>query len=81
MSRFITVEGKTNRTYYAIPTARTRTTAMLYKNVNLMGQCKTISSATEIEILGLVNEQLLHVRIGDTTGYIDWTATDFADPR
>jgi len=81
MSRFITVEGKTNRTYYGIPTARTRTTAMLYKSFNLMGQCKTISSGTEIEILGLVDEQLLHVRIGDTTGYIDWTATDFADPR
>lgn len=81
MSRFVTVEGKTNRTYYGIPTARTHTAAMLYHNASLMGQSQVIPSGTEIEILGVINDKLLHVRIGDRIGYIDWTATDFIDPR
>lgn len=81
MSKFITIEGKTNRTYYGIPTAHVRKSANLFRNPTLSGQSKAVPANTEIEILGLVDENTLHVHVGETVGYIAWRSTDYVDPK
>lgn len=80
MSEFITIEGATNHTRYGIPTARTLRQTRLYQTEKLTGQAQSIASDTELEVLGVMeDEQILHVRIGEATGFMRWKDTSFTD--
>lgn len=83
MAKFVTIEGKTNRTWYGIPTCRTRYKAALFQNADLTNQLRVLEKGYEIDVLGLVNESTLHVRLndprGDVIGFIRWQDTSFTD--
>lgn len=82
MSEFITVEGKTNNTYYGIPEARTVRQAKLYRYADLQGQSQIIPADTAIEIHGVMEkEQTLHVCAGESIGYMRWEDTSFTDHK
>lgn len=68
-----------NPTYYGIPTVHTVTSATLYQDVALTKRLQNLSAATRMEVLGIVNERVLHVRYGDRIGYIEWKSTDYVD--
>lgn len=85
MSKYVTIEGKTNHTYYGIPTVRTVRAAKLYRSADLDGQSKEVGSGMEVDVLGLVDDNTLHVRLrapqGDTIGYMHWNDTSYTDPK
>lgn len=81
-SGYVYIEGQgPNPTYYGIPTVQTRSAATLYHDVTLTRRLQSISTATKIEVLGIVNQQILQVRFGDRVGYIKWNAVDYVDPK
>ena len=80
---FVYLEGQgSNPTYYGIPTARiTRVACCIYEDVGTSGPIASVLKNQEVEILGLVNEYILHVRCGATVGFLKWTDVDFIDPH
>lgn len=78
-SEFMTVEGKTNRTYFGIPMVKTLRDSNLYQKVTLTGQSKSIAKDSSVEVLGLINEEILHVRMDETIGFMRWKDVDFTD--
>lgn len=81
MTDYVTIEGKTNRTRYGIPESRTVRQSRLYRNADLSGETKNVEKDALLEVLGLVDEKILHVRIGSTIGYIRWQDTSYVDPK
>ena len=73
MADFLTVEGKTNHTWYGIPTVRTLHETKLFRNAYLNFEMQTVAKGTEIEILGVIDENVLHIRTGETTGFVSRT--------
>lgn len=77
---FVYIEGQgSNPTCYAIPEVRTLANATLYQGENGTGKTKALSRNTMLEVLGLVGADWLHVRTGDTIGYIRRSQTTFAE--
>jgi len=83
MTDFITIEGKTNRTYYGIPTCLTTRRTDLYHDAGLTDQARTLEQGKDFEVLGLVNENTLHVRLneplGEVIGFVRLQHTSFQD--
>lgn len=81
MSKFITIEGKTNRTRYGMPTAHTLRQSRLYRQEEMKGEYKTVPADTAVEILGIVDQNRLHVQLSNTVGYMLWKDVDYVDPK
>lgn len=81
--KFVYLEGQgANPTLYGIPTARiTRVACCIYEDPGLNGPIASVRENQEVEILGLINEYVLHVRCGNTIGFLKWTDVDFVDPK
>lgn len=77
--QYLYIEGQgSNPTHYAIPEVRTLSGATLYQGENGTGKTKALSQNTMLEVLGLIGNDWLHVRMGDTIGYIRQNQTTFA---
>jgi len=78
---YLTIEGKTNYCMYGIPSVRSKVSfPILYLDFPTdSAASKAVLSDAEIEVLGLVNEQWLHVRIEDETGYMLREATTYIE--
>jgi len=81
LTKFITVEGKTNNTWYGMPTVSTIRQTQCYQDVSLTGKSVHVAAGTSVEVLGLVNEKILHVQFNDKTGYMLWKDTSYTDPK
>lgn len=77
---YLYIEGQgPNPTQYGIPEVRTLSGAILYQGENGTGRTKSLSRNTMLEVLGLIGSDWLHVRTGETIGYIRRTQTTFTD--
>lgn len=82
MTQFVTIEGAENNTYYGIPEAKTTRQTKLYRYANLKGQSQSIPANTTIEVYGVMEkEQMLHVCVGESIGYMCWSDTSYIDPK
>lgn len=86
MADFITVEGKTNHTWYGMPTIRSRSD----KNIPFFSQISSAASAehdatlpfgASMEVLGLMAGGILHVEYAGGTGFVYSADTDYVDPK
>lgn len=81
---FVYIEGQgQNPTYYGIPTVQTSASGIrLYQSL-LKDPSESImlSSANEVEVLGLVDDHTLHVRWNEKTWFVDRAKTSFKDIR
>lgn len=77
---FVYLEGQgQNPTYYGIPTVQALVDQpRLYQNMN-GGNSAGFAPTKEIEVLGIVDDTWLHVRIDDRIGYMKWAETTYQD--
>jgi len=84
-SEFLCIEGQRNNTYYGIPTIRiTAEKAPIYTFPELAKSNyeAMLEKGTILEVLGLVDEDKLHVReASGNTGFIYTSDTNFVDPK
>ena len=80
---YITIEGKTNYCMYGIPSVKPKGSApVLYLEYPVSSaSSKGVTENAEIEVLGLVNEEWLHVRADGETGYMLRANTTYIDPK
>lgn len=80
---YITIEGKTNYCMYGIPSVKPKGNApVLYLDFPVSSaSSKGVADNAEIEVLGLVNEEWLHVRADGETGYMRRENTTYIDPK
>lgn len=84
---FITIEGKTNNTFYGMPTVRSRSD----KNIRFFSvfpsspsvqHDATLPRGVSMEVLGLMQEgTVLHVEYAGNTGFVYAADTDYVDPK
>lgn len=81
---FVYIEGQgQNPTYYGIPTVSTSTSGCrLYRTLaKNISQSVSLSSANEVEVLGIVDDHTLHVRWDEKTWFVDRVQTSFKEIR
>ena len=66
---------------YGIPTSTAARNTILYLDPELTISAQTVAANQSIEILGLVNDEVLHVRLNDTYGFMRWINTRYTDPK
>lgn len=82
MREFVYLEGQgSNPTYYGIPTSTAARNTILYLDPELTISAQMVAANQSIEILGLVNDEVLHVRLNDTYGFMRWIDTCYTDPK
>lgn len=84
-SDFLTIEDQRNNTYYGIPTIQTTsalTPVYAKADMSLDNYEAKIDQGTKMEVLGLIGDDMLHVRL-ESGGlwYVFTTDTNFVDPK
>lgn len=84
-SDFLTIEGQRNNTYYGIPTVQTTsalTPVYAKADMALDNYEAKIDRGTKMEVLGLIGDDMLHVRLESGGLWYVYTAdTDFTDSK
>lgn len=81
---YITIEGVVNRTFYGIPSVTiTARSAKLHPALPGSGPFSTrlLEQGSMAEVLGVIDEDWLHIRIGEAIGFIRRNQTNFTDQR
>lgn len=84
-SEFLTIEGQWNNTYYGIPTIQTVSELTpVYAEANMAKDNyeAKLNKGTQMDVLGLIGEDMLHVRL-ESGGlwYVYTSDTNFVDPK